>query len=120
MIFISAWRIDVASRSARWRVVCLVILLAVGAVERVAPSAQQPRRAAQDEFVPIDQLPPDEKLPAARLLIAAYSVAWVLVAGYLWSIWRRLGRVEHEIAEVSRRMQSGAVAPKPPGGGGTS
>ena len=32
-------------------------------------------------------------LESAPLLIAAYSVAWVAVAGYLFSIWRRMGRV---------------------------
>jgi CcmD family protein len=85
--------------------VVLVILLAFGAVGELALAWQPPPRAAQDEFVPIDQLPPDEKLPAARLLIAAYAVAWVGIAAYLWSIWQRLGRVEREMAEVSRRLQ---------------
>ena len=55
--------------------------------------------------MPIDELPPQEQLPAAPLLIAAYSVAWVAVAGYLFSIWRRMGRVEHELAEIGRRVQ---------------
>ena len=67
--------------------------------------------------MPIDQLPPDEKLPAAPLLIAAYSVAWILVAGYLFSIWRRLGRVEREIADVCRRMQQGGQGARPSTGG---
>ena len=90
-----------------WRVAVLWAVLAVVPAAGVPIAAQQqaPPKAAQDEFVPIDQLPPEEKLPAAPLLIAAYSVAWVAIAGYLFSIWRRLGRVEQELAEVSRRLR---------------
>src|SRR5262245_36214039 len=94
---------------SRWRAVLLCVLLAAGsarsAIVPLTAQDQPPKRPAQDEFVPIDELPPQEQLPAAPLLIAAYSVAWVLVAGYLFSIWRRMGRVEHELAEISRRVQ---------------
>lgn len=86
------------------RRILLMLVLAAGTFAPGA-AAQPPPRAAQDEFVPIDQLPPDEKLPAAPLLIAAYSVAWVVIAGYLFSIKQRLGRVEREIGDVSRRIQ---------------
>jgi len=91
-----------------WRVLLLCATLLAGPpAGGVGLSAQEqpPRRPAQDEFVPVDQLPPQEQMPAAPLLIAAYSVVWVLVAGYLFSIWRRLGRVERELAEVNQRVQ---------------
>ena len=91
---------------SRWRMLLLSGLLVIGPVTTVSTDAQQPpRRPAEEEFLPVDQLPPEEKLPAAPLLIAAYSVAWIAVAGYLFSIWRRLGRVETDIAEISRRVQ---------------
>ena len=92
---------------SRWRAVLLWILLAAGPAAHVSLSAQEqpPKRPAQDEFVPLSELPPQEQLPAAPLLIAAYSVAWIVVAGYLFAIWRRMGRVEQELAEVSRRVQ---------------
>jgi CcmD family protein len=60
-----------------------------------------------DGFVPASSLPSQEQLPAAPLVIGAYSVAWVLVFGYLWSIWRRLERLETELAEVRRRVAAG-------------
>jgi len=41
---------------------------------------------------------------AAPLVITAYSVVWLLVFGYLWSIWRRIARTEHDLAEVTRRI----------------
>ena len=107
-----------ALRSARWRAAVLLLLLALFVGSGVCLHAQQPPRAAQDEFVPIDQLPPDEKLPAARLLIAAYSVAWLLVAFYLWSIWQRIARVEREMADVTRRMQQNRAIENQSGSGG--
>ena len=90
-----------------WRTAALwmVLLVASASVPIAAQQQAPPAKPAQDEFVPIDQLPPSEQLPAAPLLLAAYSVAWVLVAGYLFSIWRRLGRVEHELQDANRRLQ---------------
>ena len=76
------------------------------------PAAQRPAEQRPPEppagFVPADSLPQQEQLPAAPLVIAAYAVAWVLVFGYLWTIWQRLGRVERELAEVRRRVDAGA------------
>jgi CcmD family protein len=71
----------------------------------VAPLAalQPPTGAAQEGFVPIDQLPPQEQLPAAPLLITAYAFVWVLLMVYLWSIAKRLGKVESEIQTLQRR-----------------
>ena len=68
--------------------------------------AQQPQQPP-DGFVPADTLKPQEQLPAAPLVVGAYAVAWVAVFGYLWSIWNRLGRVERDLAEVSRRQSAG-------------
>ena len=61
---------------------------------------------AQEEFIPIDQLPPEDQLPAAPLLVGAYAIFLVAVFGYLWSIWRRLSKVEQELSELSRRAGS--------------
>ena len=77
------------------------ILLAVTATAY----AQTP---AQEGFVPVDQLPGQEQMPAAPLVAAAYAVAWAAVLVYVWTVWRRLGKVEQELAEVSRRLPSGA------------
>jgi len=58
---------------------------------------------AQDEFIPLESVPPEDQLPAAPLLVAAYALLWIAVVGYLWSIWRRLMTVERELADLSRR-----------------
>lgn len=78
-----------------------LVVLASGLYAGAAIGAQQP----QEEFVPIDQVPPEDQLPAAPLLVAAYAIVWVVVFGYLWSLWRRLGTVERELANLSRRAE---------------
>ncbi len=87
-----------------WRILLMWVLLAAGPALATIDAQPPAPKAATDEFVPVDQLPPQEQLPAAPLLIAAYSVAWLAVAGYLFSIWRRLDRVDRDIAEVGRRL----------------
>ena len=90
----------------------LVVVALAGAVAPLAHAAgrQQPPPqppAGQSEFVPVSELPEAEQLPAAPLLIAAYAVAWVALLAYVWALWRRLAGVEKEIANVSRRIESG-------------
>jgi CcmD family protein len=91
--------------------ILLLILLAISAdvsAARQQPAAQPPATTpAQEGFVPIDQLQPKEEMPAAPLVMAAYAVAWLVIFGYVWSLWRRLHQVEVEIADVNRRLSSG-------------
>ena len=61
------------------------------------------RLIAQRGGVPISELPPNQQLPAAPFLIAAYAFIWVALLAYLFSIWRRLGRVEQEMRALSQR-----------------
>lgn len=68
---------------------------------------QPPGGAATDGFVPLDSLPPSEQLPAAPLLVTAYAFVWVLLMVYLWSIAKRLRKVESEMETLQRR--SGAA-----------
>src|SRR5687768_15068489 len=75
-------------------------------------AAQQPPAEPQEEFLPIDQLPPAEQLPAAPLLVTAYAFAWVVVFFYVWTVWRRLGKVEAEMRVLEKRqLHRGEGAP---------
>ena len=56
------------------------------------------------EFVPAGDLPNAEQLPAAPLLIGAYVFVWAAMLAYVGSIWRRLGKVERDISELSQLM----------------
>jgi CcmD family protein len=84
----------------------LLVLLGLGTGVLAGPALAQepPPRPLGEDFVPIDELPADERLPAAPLLIAAYAFAWLALAGYVWSIRRRLDHVERELQAARRRM----------------
>ncbi len=64
----------------------------------------QPPTAAQEGFVPVENLPQQESIPAPRLVAAAYACVWIVLMSYLYSIWRRLGTVQRELETVSRRL----------------
>lgn len=80
----------------------LIALLTAGP----ALAAQQPPDPNAG-FVPLDQLPPGEQMPAGPLLIAAYAFFLALMMFYLWTIWRRIGKVEEEMRELERRSAAG-------------
>jgi CcmD family protein len=64
--------------------------------------AQQP---PVDGFVPV--APGElqtEQIPAARLVISAYAVVWAVLAFYVWTVWRRLTKIESELRDVSGRL----------------
>ena len=71
-----------------------------------APLFAQPR--PDDEWVAIDQLPPGEQLPAAPFLVAAYAFVWLAAMFYLWTIWRRMQKVEHEMQTLTERQGQGS------------
>jgi CcmD family protein len=89
------------------KVVLILVMLAAFVPATAFAQQPPPTPAAQEGFVPIDQLKPKEEMPAAPLVMAAYAIAWLVIFGYVWSLWRRLQKVEMEIAEVSRRAASG-------------
>jgi hypothetical protein len=57
----------------------------------------QPPKPGTDAFLPTDQLPPTEQMPSAPYVIAAYGVVWLIAMFYLWTIWRRIGKVEADM-----------------------
>jgi CcmD family protein len=65
---------------------------------------QQPAGPPIEGFEPIDKLPPAEQLPAAPLLVAAYAFAWLALFFYLWTVWRRLNKVEAEMRVLEKRQ----------------
>lgn len=60
----------------------------------------------QDAFVPLSELQ-RETLPAAPLVYGAYAFAWTALLVYVWMLWRRLTRVERELADAGARQESG-------------
>jgi hypothetical protein len=84
----------------------LVALSSFALVAAPALAFQTP--AAQDGFVPISELPPGERLPAAPFLIGAYAFFLVLMIAYIWSIARRLNHVQHEMKILEQRTAQGS------------
>lgn len=70
-----------------------------------APLLAQPPQV--NEYVPVTG-PPTETVPAAPLLIGAYIIVWLGLMAYVWSIWRRLARVETEVQALQRRASGSA------------
>jgi CcmD family protein len=91
----------------RGLVVATLILVSFATVGARAVQQPPPSSAAQEGFVPIDQLQAKEQIPSAPLVMAAYAVAWIVMFVYLWSVWQRLRKVETEIADMSRRVAAG-------------
>jgi CcmD family protein len=65
--------------------------------------AQPPQQPAQEEFVPLSEIPPEEQIPAFTLVAIAYALVWIVLVGYVWSVSRRLNAVESELTSLSRR-----------------
>ncbi len=96
---------DISMRGLALRALLILALCcALAGIGERRVYAAQPTPQAQEEFLPLDQLPREDRLPAAPLLIAAYAVVWVLLLLYLWSIRRRLDGVQRELVEVARRV----------------
>lgn len=83
----------------RLRVFVFVMLMA-GVMPAAAMQPQPPK-----DFVPVDQAPQGEQIPAMPLIGAAYGFIWVGVLGYVWSLGRRLQRVESEISQLEQRSK---------------
>jgi CcmD family protein len=62
--------------------------------------AQEP----QNEFVPLSEVPRSEQIPAAPFVFIAYAIVWLAVLFYVWTLWRRQGRVEKELQELQHKM----------------
>lgn len=90
------------------RLSLLALLLVAGIATGLAAAsrdlhAQQPKQ--QDEFVPIEQLPPQDQLPAAPLLVAAYSFVVLALFAYVLSVARRLGGVQRELERLESELK---------------
>ena len=90
------------------RALTLVLLLIAAAPLAAAAARQTSQPPAHEGFVPVEDLPGQEQLPAAPLVATAYGVAWAAIFIYAWFLWRRLARVDRELNDIARRLDSGA------------
>ena len=82
------------------------LLIALTSVVLLAPSAFAQPPAGQGGFVPVDSVPLSDQLPAAPLLVTAYAFVWAATMVYVWSIWRRLNKVETEMRALAHLLSA--------------
>lgn len=82
-----------------------LILLLLGSAGSLVLLAQEPAQEAQATFRPVS---PDElaleRLPATPFVFWAYALVWIVLIGYVFFLWRRVGRVEQELAALTVRL----------------
>jgi CcmD family protein len=96
------------------RIPVLLMLLASVVCSSCADAAAPPQQVAQaqptqprqqEEFIPIDQLPPQEQLPAAPLLVGAYAFVLVMLFGYMITVSRRLAAIQREVDRLDSDLK---------------
>ena len=83
----------------------LLLLAAGSAAPALAYQPPSPSPEQMGEFVPLKDLPAEEQLPAAPLVIGAYGFVWAAVLFYVVSIAKRLGSVQQDIARLETDLK---------------
>ena len=78
------------------------LVVFVWSILLTAPAFALQPPPGQSEFRPMSEVPPSEQLRAAPLLISAYVFFLMAVLFYVWTIWRRLNKVEADIRALER------------------
>ena len=94
----------------RWCAVLLLMLVSGAASGAAQQPTPQPAPTQQNEFIPIDQLPPQEQLPAAPLLIGAYVFVLAVLFVYVFTVARRLTNVQRELDRLDTTIKQGGRA----------
>jgi hypothetical protein len=58
-----------------------------------------------DEFRPLSELPLEEQLPAAPMVVAAYIFALLAFFGYVFTLSRRLTAVRQEMSRLESELK---------------
>ena len=87
----------------------LALALAAGLSVPAFAQGQAPQTtpAAMEGFERMSAAAPREELPATPLVFYAYAFVWLALIVYVFTIWRRMARVEQDLAAVKRRLQDG-------------
>jgi quinol-cytochrome oxidoreductase complex cytochrome b subunit len=86
-------------------VAAAVLALLAVIVPACAAQSQPPPQQPSGEFIPIDQLPPEDRLPAAPLLISAYSFVMIVFFLYVVSLARRLTNVQRDVDRLGASLK---------------
>jgi hypothetical protein len=102
---------EVVKRSSLTTLVCRALLVLSFVAATLAPvAAQQQPPQPPPGFVSVDELPPEEQVPAAPLLIGAYVFVVLALFGYVITVGRRLGGVQRDIERLEGTVKKGSRA----------
>jgi CcmD family protein len=83
------------------KALAVVLLMSIGpAVDAAALQPEPPKG-----FVAVDEVPPGEQIPAINLVAAAYGFVWITLFAYVWSVGRRLQKVEADLGELEAKRK---------------
>ncbi|SRR5579883_1435537 len=86
----------------------LISLLFFGFLLLLSPLVRAESKPADNgegwEQVNGQMMQPGESIPASTLVGAAYGFIWVMVAGFVYSVWRRTTAVERDLASLRARI----------------
>lgn len=91
------------------RIVIAAALLLASLV--ASPSARADSGARDEGWEAVNggmMVQPGESYQATHLVAGAYGFIWLMVAGFVYSVWRRAGALERDVAELRRRIEAGS------------
>ena len=89
----------------------LSLVVALCALPSAAIAADAPAAAAAKptddgwQAVNTQMVQPGESFEAKNLVGVAYGFIWVMVAGFVVSVWRRAGRIDREIESLRAQIK---------------
>lgn len=90
----------------RWlRIGVIAGVMVVGAAPSVGAVLQSQPPKQQEEFVPIDELPPEEQMPAAPMVVAAYAFIWVAFLAYVFTLVGRTKKLERDLRRLEQERR---------------
>ena len=84
-------------------------LLSTACAAQQQPPPQPPAQTGFETMSPEDQA--REVLPATPFVFTAYAIVWLVLIGYVFLLWRRVSKVERELAEVNVRLTGSGPRP---------
>jgi CcmD family protein len=87
------------------RIVTLVWTVCLALPDAAEAWQPQPPQPAQEEFVPLDQLPREAEMPAAPMVIAAYAFVWAAFLVYVFSMVKRVKKLEADLRTLEQNRR---------------
>jgi hypothetical protein len=62
----------------------------------------------KDPYVKVEGAPSaqQESIPAPTLVATAYGLIWLLVAGFVFTVWRRNQALKQDLDDLTRKLET--------------